>query len=104
MNKEPETYDELIRHKRCFELTKYYELTEEDLEKIYNYLTNNENGVVIGNSYGLTLTVNYKTELKPEVMMKICVDNSIDGIKLTNDSFTVFPHYVPVNRGSSGGR
>lgn len=28
MNFEPQTYEELIRMKRCVELTKYYELTE----------------------------------------------------------------------------
>ena len=30
MNKEPETYEELIRKKRCIELARYYELTEEE--------------------------------------------------------------------------
>ena len=30
MNFEPQTYEELIRMKRCVELTKYYELTEEN--------------------------------------------------------------------------
>ena len=31
MNFEPQTYEELIRMKRCVELTKYYEVTEEEL-------------------------------------------------------------------------
>ena len=34
MKKEPETYEELIRQKRCVDLTKYYSLTEEQLEEI----------------------------------------------------------------------
>ena len=36
MNKEPETYEELIRKKRCIDLTKYYQLTAEipEIEKI----------------------------------------------------------------------
>ena len=38
MNKEPETYEELIRYKRCVDLTSYYELSKEELDKIYNYL------------------------------------------------------------------
>ena len=38
MNKEPETYEELIRQKRCIDLSKYYELTKEQLEEIYNFL------------------------------------------------------------------
>ena len=35
MNFEPQTYEELIRMKRCVELTKYYEVTEEELWEIY---------------------------------------------------------------------
>ena len=38
MNKEPETYEELLRKKRCIELTKYYQLDEESLNQIYNFL------------------------------------------------------------------
>ena len=38
MNKEPETYEELIRQKRCIDLTKYYELSMDDLNKIYTFL------------------------------------------------------------------
>ena len=34
----PETYEELIRKKRCVELTKHYNITKEDLETIYNFL------------------------------------------------------------------
>ena len=41
MNKEPETYEELIRKKRCIDLTKYYELSEDDLEQIYHFLETN---------------------------------------------------------------
>lgn len=36
MNFEPQTYEELIRMKRCVELTKYYEVTEEELWEIYH--------------------------------------------------------------------
>ena len=38
MNREPETYDELILQKKCIELTKYYNLTMEQLEEIYEFL------------------------------------------------------------------
>ena len=38
MNFEPQTYEELIRMKRCVELTKYYEVTEEELWEIYHFL------------------------------------------------------------------
>lgn len=103
MNKEPETYEELIRYKRCIDLTKYYQLSEENLNKIYNYLANNENGIVIGNKNGLTLKLNYQDGITPEIMPAICTDSTIDGVKLTNTYFSVIPHYNPVVRGSGGG-
>ena len=38
MDREPETYEELIRYKRCVDLTRYYDLSKEELNKIYNHL------------------------------------------------------------------
>ena len=57
MNKEPETYEELIRMKRCVELTKYYNVTKEELEQIYNFLAANPNGQVDGKKMNLSLIV-----------------------------------------------
>lgn len=48
MKQEPETYEELIRTKRCIDLTKYYELSKEELDEIYIFLTENPQGGVIG--------------------------------------------------------
>ena len=36
MNKEPETYEELIRYKRCVDLTSHYNLSQKEFDKIYN--------------------------------------------------------------------
>ena len=38
MNFDPQTYEELIRMKRCVELTKYYEVTEEEPWEIYHLM------------------------------------------------------------------
>ena len=38
MNKEPDTYEEIIRKKRCIDLAKYYSLTDDNLEKVYSFL------------------------------------------------------------------
>ena len=37
MNKEPVTYAELIRKKRCIELTNYYDLTDFSIQIIFPY-------------------------------------------------------------------
>ena len=46
MIRDPETYEELIRYKRCVDLTKYYELTESQIEKIYDFLESDKEGKI----------------------------------------------------------
>ena len=41
MNTEPQTYEELIRKKRCIEITKYYAITNEELDQLYTFLATN---------------------------------------------------------------
>ena len=50
MNFEPQTYEELIRMKRCVELTKYYEVTEEELWEIYHFLEQEPQAFIKGES------------------------------------------------------
>ena len=103
MNKEPETYEELIRYKRCVDLSSYYDLSKEELDRIYNYLVTYPNAVIVGNENSLTLKVNYKPKIQPEVITAKCTDSSIDGIKLSNDAFTIIPHYVTSSSGGYSG-
>ena len=49
MNKEPETYEELIRYKRCVDLTSHYELSQEELDKIYTFLEKYPDAHIAGN-------------------------------------------------------
>ena len=102
MNKEPETYEELIRMKRCIELTKYYELTEEDLEKIYNFLTENKDGKVNCGKQNIALIAgkNIKDAI---VIPSRCVSSSIDGIMMSNTVFNVIPHYTPPSNSDYSG-
>ena len=103
MIKEPETYEELIRYKRCVDLTSHYELSQEELERVYNYLTKYPKAVIIGNKFSLTLEVENQLEIQPEVINAKCIDSKIDGIKITNSIFTLIPHYVPSSSGGYGG-
>ena len=91
MKKEPETYEELLRQKRCFDLLKYYPLTEEELEKIYEFLKNNPNGTVNGGKTYISLkngTDNIET------FNVSLITTTIDGLVLTNVGLKVIPHYV----------
>ncbi len=77
MMKNPETYEELIRFKKCVDLTKYYGLSQEEVEKIYNYLSSNPDANIIGNKTGLIL--NQVGQSQPqEIINANCIDNSID--------------------------
>ena len=102
MNKEPETYEELIRMKRCIELTKYYELSEKELEQIYDFLENNKDGEVIckKNSISLVLKNNLS---EATVISSRCISSSIDGIIMSNTVFNVIPHYTPSSTSHYGG-
>ncbi|MBQ7790658.1 MAG: hypothetical protein IJ399_05290, partial [Bacilli bacterium] len=103
MKKEPETYEELIRQKRCYDLTKYYKLTETELEQIYEFLKNNPKGKVTGDKTKLSLSVGFKVI---NVINAMCTASSIDGLTMSNDSFKIIPHYTPsssYSSGSSGG-
>ena len=92
MNREPTTYEELIRQKRCIDLTKYYNLTLSELEQIYTFLENNPEGQAIGNVNSINLVLNSTSN---GIITAPCIDSSIDGLKLTNQSLTIIPHYTP---------
>lgn len=100
MNKEPETYEELIRQKRCVDLTNYYELTNSELEQIYNFLENNPSGKVIGGMDNISLKVDEKITL---VIPSKCKTTQIDGLTMDNIAFTIIPHYTPSSSYSSSG-
>lgn len=103
MNREPETYEELIRKKRCIDLTRYYELTQSDLEQIYNFLEQNPNGQVRAGKENISLVIGNDLA-KATVITSKCTNSSIDGIVLTNTIFNIIPHYSPsTSRSSSGG-
>ena len=104
MNFEPQTYEELIRMKRCVELTKYYEVTEEELWEIYHFLEQEPEAFIKGGRQNLSLIIGQNTAKTQKVIMANCTDSSIDGILLSRTEFKVFPHYTPSSgSGSSGG-
>ena len=100
MNKEPETYEELIRYKNCVELSSCYELTKTELNKIHNHLATHKDALIEGNKNGLVLKINSNEEFVPEIINASC-KSTVDGVIVTNKSITIIPHY---NQSSSGSR
>ena len=75
--KNPETYEELIRFKKCVDLTKYYELSQDEIDKIYDYLSSNPEANIIGNKTGLVLE-EINQSVPQEIINAKCIDNNID--------------------------
>ena len=99
MNKEPETYDELIRQKRCIDFIKYYYVTKDDLEKIYQFLEKYPKGIVSANLNMITLKSGTKIiETIPSSLKTL----SIDGINMSNSFFRIIPHVVYTSSSSNG--
>ena len=90
--KAPETYTELMLQKRCYDLTRHYSLSNEDVMKVYNFLSENPKGKITGNKVGLTLSVGFKTI---DTISAACTDSKIDGLTMTLALLTLIPHYVP---------
>ena len=44
--KEAKTYNEVIRKKKCYDLTRYFNLTDENLNEIYDFLSEDNQNVI----------------------------------------------------------
>ena len=102
MKYQPETYEELIRKKRCIDLTKYYELSATELDKIYDFLTRNPRGIVKCGTQSISLITDDNIS-DNTVIVTNRIDYSIDGILMSNQKFNVIPHYTPSSGSSYGG-
>jgi hypothetical protein len=77
MIKNPETYEELIRFKKCVDLTKYYELSQDEIDKIFNFLSSYQWANIVGNKTGLVLE-EIDQSVPKEIINANCIDKSID--------------------------
>ena len=102
MNKEPETYEEILRKKRCIDLTRHYNLTMENLEEIYDFLEKNPDGLIRGNSNGLYLSTPDTTNSQ-QIIYTTCKNPNIRGLLLNQKGLTIFPLIIDTYR-SSGSR
>lgn len=89
MNQEPETYEALLRQKRCVDLTVYYSLSLEELNQIYDFLTENPDGEVLGERDCLSLVVGNQVH---SVISSSCCSDDIDALVFNNYLFRTVPH------------
>ena len=94
INKNPKTYNEIIRMKKCYELTKYYtNVTENMFNEIYDFLGLSPMNTVIANQNVLSLVDEHSKIVKTYNMAP--KNLSFDNIKVSNSGITVVPHYEP---------
>ena len=95
----PKTYNEVIRKKRCYDLAKYYFVSNEQLVEIYNFLSENaKNRISAGKSMIAFYDENGKMVKNISARPRL---SSFDGINMSNSGFVVIQHYT--SSGSSSG-
>ena len=92
MFKEPETYNDLIRTKRCSDLAKYFDIPKEILEEIWDFLSQNPKNNVYASSNKINLYTNNNL-IKVETLPTSC--SSVSGIKISDKEFKIYPIYTP---------
>ncbi|MBP3460980.1 MAG: hypothetical protein J6K21_01025, partial [Bacilli bacterium] len=98
INRQAKTYNEIIRKKRCYELTKYFYITDEEINEIYDFLSESkENEIRTSNKY-INFVKGSNVIKTKEANARI---NSFDAIVLSSTLFRITPHYT--SSSSSGG-
>ena len=95
----PKTYNEVIRKKRCYDLAKYYIISDEILVEIYNFLSSGDDCRMSATRNFIALYRGKNMEKSIPVTPKL---SSFDGINLSNSDFVIIPHYTSSSGGFGG--
>ena len=103
LNRNPETYNEIVHLKKMLDLAKYYNISTEVLDEISDFVLENKKNSVVCDLNKIVLK-NAKGE-EHKVYKASKLSSSIDGLTLTSASLVVIPHYTPSSSGGgySGG-
>lgn len=88
----PRTYNDIIRMKKCYTLTRYYEnITENLFKEIYDFLKESSDNKIVSDRSNLYFYDGSGMAVKSVAV--IPKDSSFDSITLGNRAFTIVPHY-----------
>ena len=96
LNRNPETYNEIVHLKKMLDLAKYYQISAEVMDEISDFILASPKNTVVCDKTRIVLKAN-GVEQKTFAAAKI--SSAIDGLTLSAASLVVIPHYTP----SSGG-
>src|SRR5574344_2330361 len=92
IDKNPKTYNELIRLKKCYTLANYYSNISEDMfEEIYIFLGGSQKNAIVANKKVLSL-VDEKSKVVKTFPL-IPRNSSFDNIKINKEGIVITPHY-----------
>lgn len=92
IDKNPKTYNELIRLKKCYTLANYYSNISEDMfEEVYNFLGESPKNAIVANRKVLSLLDEHSKVVK--VFPLIPSSSSFDSIKINKKGISVIPYY-----------
>ena len=102
IDKKPKNYNEIVRLKKCYMLTKYFSnITENIFNEIYDFLGQSPDNTIVANQKILSF-VDSTTKVVKTIPL-IPINNSFDSIKINNSGVSIVPHYEPSSYSSSGG-
>lgn len=102
IDKKPKTYNEIVRLKKCYTLTNYFNnITENVFNEIYNFLGQSPDNSIVANQQVLSF-VDATTKVIKTIPL-VPKNNSFDAIRIGKTGVSVTPHYDPSSYHSSGG-
>ena len=102
IDKKPKSYNEIVRLKKCYTLTKYYSnITENVFNEIYDFLGQSPENTIVANQEVLSF-VDSTTKVVKTIPL-VPINDSFDSIKINNSGVSVVSHYSSSSFRSSGG-
>ena len=100
LNKNPETYNEIVHLKKMLVLAENYALSNEVINEVSDFILSNPKNTVVCDSTNMILKSNGAEYKKFEV---IKMSKDIDGLTLSAKSLVIIPHYTPSSGGGYSG-
>ena len=99
LNRNPETYNEIVHLRKMLDLAKYYSLSEETLDEVSDFVLADPKNTVVCDASRMVLKANGVDQKTFAVAKK---SSTIDGLTLSLASLVVIPHYTPSSSRSGG--
>ena len=101
LNRNPETYNEIVHLKKMLDLAKYYSLSKEVMDEISDFILADPKNMVICDES--TMSLKNATGVVEKSYTVAKMSSSIDGLTLSAAALSIVPHYTPSSGGGYSG-